>query len=188
MKNQSPTSILFLVALVLFVQCKKEPSPVNENELITRLELIFTDSLTMERSTFLYCINDAVYGNRKDTIRIYANSTYNLQIRMYNVKSATDVDTISNEIIEENTTHQLFILSNSFQSFTYLDTDENGKPLGLLSRIITENNTDIIDILRVLLIHEPNKQAIGVDENDPTSANGNTDLDATLKLILQNRN
>jgi hypothetical protein len=65
---------------------------------------------------------------------------------------------------------------------------KTGKPLGLLSRIITENNTDIIDILRVLLIHEPNKQAIGVDENDPTSANGNTDLDATLKLILQNRN
>lgn len=188
MKNQSPTSILFLVALVLFVQCKKEPSPVNENELITRLELIFTDSLTMERSTFLYCINDAVYGNRKDTIRIYTGSTYDLQIRMYNTKSATDVDTSTNEILEENTVHQLFVLSNSFQSFNYLDMDENGKPLGLLSRIITKNSSDVVDMLRVLLIHEPNKQAIGVDENDPTNANGNTDLDATLKLILQNRN
>lgn len=180
-------TIVILTSIVLFMQCKKEPKRVNENELITRVDLLFTDSTDNSTQTFLYCVNDAIFQNRKDTIQLFANTTYGLQLKLYNSQSETNIDTVTFEIENEAEEHQLFVISSRIADFFYLDADQNNYPIGLISTFTTGNSSSSIDNFRVLLIHEPNKAATGVKDGNSANAGGSTDVDATLKIKILDR-
>lgn len=174
-----------LIIILFFAQCKKLPKPVNESELITRIDFTFTDS-TNQAKTFLYCVDDAIFNNRKDTINLHPNTTYNLEIKIFSSKNANTIDTISYEIEEEATEHQLFIISELINDFNYLDNDTDGNPLGLISKITTDSTTtNTLSNLTLILKHELNKNEIGVKDGNPTNAGGSTDIDISLKIILQ---
>lgn len=187
MKKTILTSIILVLSILFLVQCKKDPIPVNENELITRIDLVFTDSTDGSTQTFLYCINDAIYGNRKDTIKLYRNTLYSLDIRLFNSLSASSIDTITKEILEEDEEHQLFINSNSISNFSYLDSDDNNNPIGLISKFTTNDASTSYENFNITLIHEPDKNAAGVKQGNKTNAGGATDVDATLKIKINSR-
>ncbi|QQR98155.1 MAG: hypothetical protein IPK18_01045 [Sphingobacteriales bacterium] len=174
-----------LMIILFFAQCKKLPKPVNETELITRIDFTFTDS-TNQSKIFLYCVDDAIYNNRKDTITLYPNRTYKLEIEIFSSKNTNTIDTISYEIEEEATEHQLFIISKLINNFNYLDNDSDGNPLGLISKITTDSTkTNTLSNLTLILRHELNKNGIGVKDGNPTNAGGGTDIDISLKIKLQ---
>ena len=45
MKYTTTQTLLLIFSSVILLQCTKQPLPINENELITRVQLTFTDTL-----------------------------------------------------------------------------------------------------------------------------------------------
>ena len=183
MKYTTTQTLLLIFSSVILLQCTKQPLPINENELITRVQLTFTDTLG-ETSSFLYCINDGMFGNRKDTIVLMKNKAYGLEISFYNVQSASVVDSINNEILEEAEEHQIFIQSTTIDNFRYNDEDYNTYPIGLKTLIKT-NNILSLEYFRIILIHQPNKKGFAVAQNQVKNAGGATDVDISFLIKLQ---
>ena len=146
----------FMLALgalsLVVVSCKKdevkpaEPTPPNESELITTMELHFTDSLS--GNTFKVVFNDPDGDGGKaptqfDTIHLLKNSTYKVEVTLLD-KSKTPADTISNEVLEEANDHLFFYSSNptSLVNVKIEDKDSNGKNLGLKSTWKTSKDSN----------------------------------------------
>lgn len=183
MKHKISKALLLILSSITLIQCTKQPLPINENELITRVQLTFTDTLG-ETSSFLYCINDGMFGNRKDTIVLMKNKAYGLEIFFYNVQNASLVDSINNEILEEAEEHQIFIQSTTIDNFRYNDEDFNTYPIGLKTLIKT-NNILSLEYFRIILIHQPNKKGFAVAQNQVKNAGGATDIDISFLIKLQ---
>lgn len=172
---------------MLFNACTKHPFFIHESELITRVELKFTDTIIHQTSSFLFCVNDAEFLNRKDTIVLNANTTYQMQVFFYNSISLSELDSINVEIEEEADEHQIFVLYNNFKDFQYQDFDADGMPIGLNSKFTTtENTSSSIDYFRIVLLHQPNKFGALVNINNLENANGETDVDVSFPIRLVN--
>ncbi len=136
------------------------PPDPNEQELITTLIINLTDSVTLAQTSFQFDDPDGEGGNpptRFDTIVIGANRTYFAQIILLN-KSATPVDTISNEVLEEGDEHQFFFTTTDVSTvISYADADINGNPIGLQTiwRDGAASNGNILVVLK----HQPGSKA-----------------------------
>ena len=180
----------FMLALgalsLVVVSCKKdevkpaEPTPPNESELITTMELHFTDSLS--GNTFKVVFNDPDGDGGKaptqfDTIHLLKNSTYKVEVTLLD-KSKTPAETISNEVLAEANDHLFFYSSNPTGLVDVLitDKDSNGKNLGLKSTWTTTNAGS--GKVKVKLMHQP-----GV--KDGTSATGDTDIEVDFQVNVK---
>ena len=180
----------FMLALgalsLVVVSCKKdevkpaEPTPPNESELITTMELHFTDSL--RGNTFKVVFNDPDGDGGKaatqfDTIHLLKNSTYKVEVTLLD-KSKTPADTISNEVLEEANDHLFFYSSNPTGLVNVLitDKDSNNKNLGLKSTWTTSNAGS--GKVKVKLMHQP-----GV--KDGTSETGDTDVEVDFQVNVK---
>ena len=179
--------MLVLGALSLVVvSCKKdevkpaEPTPPNENELITTLELKFSGNGVLGNdTTFVVTFNDpdGDGGNAPtqfETIHLLKNSTYNVEVTLLD-KSKTPAETISNEVLAEANDHLFFYSSNPTGLVDVLitDKDSNGKNLGLKSTWTTTNAGS--GKVKVKLMHQP-----GV--KDGTTATGDTDIEVDFQV------
>ena len=142
--------LMLITGILLFQNsCKKneddttEPAPPppatqNDPELITRMEITFTDSaMPANQFTCLYIDPDGQSGSgaptQVDTIRLFASKTYLLNIKLFN-DLATPVDTVSNQIHNEANDHQFFFSFNQINvqaGYRDLDTQTPPQPLGL---------------------------------------------------------
>ena len=180
----------FMLALgalsLVVVSCKKdevkpaEPTPPNENELITTLELKFSGKGVIGNdTTFVVTFNDpdGDGGNAptQETIHLLKNSTYKVEVTLLD-KSKTPADTISNEVLEEANDHLFFYSSNptSLVNVKIEDKDSNGKNLGLKSTWKTSKDSNKGKV-KVKLMHQP-----GV--KDGTSATGDTDVEVDFQV------
>ena len=181
----------FMLALgalsLVVVSCKKdevkpaEPTPPNESELITTMELHFTDSLSGNTFKVVFNDPDGDGGNAPtqfDTIHLLKNSTYKVEVTLLD-KSKTPADTISNEVLEEANDHLFFYSSNptSLVNVKIEDKDSNGKNLGLKSTWKTSKDSNKGKV-KVKLMHQPGKK-------DGTSANGDTDIDIDFQVNVK---
>ena len=180
MKKQTLKKLFYAITasvLIFNIQaCKEnEPEPdkppVNENELITTVQLIFTDSADNSVSSFLFKDPDGDGGNNPtvfDTILLKSDRTYFTQILLLD-ESKTKTDTISNEVLEEAEDH-LFVFTPSWNGLNIrlTDLDSKGLPLGLLSTWKTgiPGNGRV----KVALKHQP-----GLKDGSP--APGETDVE-----------
>ena len=148
MKTNSIKIIITLFFVTIIYSCKKEktnePIPINQSELITKVQLIFTDSITNNIvHTATFSDLDGPGGNvaTLDSILLSSNTTYYMDIVVLD-ETKTPVDTISNEVLNEGDVH-LFVFSpnpsTNFIETTILDMDINFKPIGLSSIIHTSN-------------------------------------------------
>ena len=183
----------FMLALgalsLVVVGCKKDkvkpadPTPTNETELITTLELKFSGKGVLGNdTTFVVIFNDpdGDGGNAAtqfDTIHLLKNSSYNVEVTLLD-KSKTPADTISNEVLEEANDHLFFYSSNpiGLVNVAITDKDGNGKNLGLKSTWTTTNAGP--GKVKVKLMHQP-----GV--KDGTSATGNTDVEVDFQVNVK---
>lgn len=171
---------LLLITLTVFNACKKDdPKPENPEELITTVKLLFTDSANAgNTATATFADPDGAGGNNPttfDTIRLQANKTYYTQILLLD-ESKSPVDTISNEVEEENDEHLFNFSSTAGITIAITDFDVNALPVGLSSKWKTgaaaNGNTTVI------LKHQP-----GIKTGDP--ALGETDVEVVFPTRVQ---
>jgi hypothetical protein len=177
-------SILFLIFLS---GCKdhENPKPINEEELITTLELKFTEAVEgAETIVFTWKDIDGSFSTPPviDDITLKAHTTYKLELNLLD-ESTTPAGNVAKEIEEESADHQFFFQSDGPElSFEYDDVDTEGKPLGLLSTVFIEHAST--GTLTVILRHQPDKSASGVSDGDVTNAGGETDIEATFSVTI----
>lgn len=166
----------------LFISCSNEndATPVNEEELITTITAVFTPEGGGSAVTLNSRDLDGD-GPNAPVITISGpfaqNTTYNGVVAFTN-ESVSPAEDITAEIIAEAEDHQIFYqTTGSLPDFIYSTTaenvDANGKPIGLETVFTT--TTAATGVLKISLIHLPNKTAAGVAAGDPTNAGGNTD-------------
>ena len=145
-KSSSEKIFVLLFIMGAFASCKDKstetPDPINQSELITKVQLVFRDSITnniVQTATFSDL--DGPGGNvaTLDSILLSSNTTYYMDIVVLD-ETKTPVDTISNEILNEGDVH-LFVFSpnptSNFLETNLLDLDINFKPIGLSSILKT---------------------------------------------------
>lgn len=166
----------------LFISCSNEndATPVNEEELITTITAVFTPEGGGSAVTLNSRDLDGD-GPNAPVITISGpfaqNTTYNGVVAFTN-ESVSPAEDITTEIVAEAEDHQIFYqTTGSLPDFIYSTTaenlDANGKPIGLQTVFTT--TTAATGVLKISLIHLPNKTAAGVATGDPTNAGGNTD-------------
>jgi hypothetical protein len=207
-------SVLTLI-LVTGTSCrdkkKNDPAPsnpappANTEEVITTVKMIFTDSVTLAQTSYMYKDPDgdggqaAFYGgtNQSDSVfTLMANNTYSVEILLLD-ETKNPVDTISHEVEEEGDEHMFFYnngnntilnsgnpytvqLNGSNIVVTYLDLDA-GSPqrgIGLKTKFKTGASTGSAkNLLNVVLKHQPGTK-------NGTFTPGDTDVDVSFKVIV----
>ncbi|GMN08785.1 hypothetical protein MTsPCn9_07590 [Croceitalea sp. MTPC9] len=177
---------IFLIAGLLFVACSDDdngnPDPVNEEEVITTMNITLTPEGGGTAITFSYQDLDAD-GPNPPTVtapNLAGNTTYNATIEVLN-ETESPAEDITVEVEAEDDEHQfIFQIGGSVASATATDQDGNGNPVGLSFDLVT--NTAGAGGLTVTLRHEPTKP------NDGTlsGAGGETDIAATFNFNITN--
>lgn len=177
-----------MLGTLFIIGCKKDPTPVLEQELITTLKITLTDTAapySQYSFTFKDIDGDGGTPPTIDTIKVPAGKTYHASLLLLDERS-TPADTTSNEINELNKEHQFFYKSTPvdvFTNFTYLTFDDNGKPLGTEFSLKSKSSA-ASGVLRVTLRHQPNKNGAGVANGDITNADGETDIEVDFPVTL----
>lgn len=177
-----------IATLTIFSSCKKDPTPTNEEELITTMILSLQKNGSSTVQNFVFNDPDGVGGIAAtvDSVIIDKATEYNATITLLNTQ-VSPADTISKEVLEEGTVHQFFYQSstNALSGFHYLaPNDDNGNPFGLNFDFDTWN-WKLSGLLKITLRHEPNKTATGVASGDITNADGETDIEVEFPVRLQ---
>lgn len=177
---------MLLPLLFLTTACDPDdPEPVNEEELITTLNYILTPDNGGEVVTLNFSDLDGDGGTAPVITggTLQANTTYNGLLELFN-ESEDPVEDISEEVEEEGVDHQFFFLTEQINaSVTYIDADNNGDPIGLLTELVTGGPSS--GQLTVVLRHEPDKDANGVTNGDITNAGGETDIEVSFDVDIE---
>ncbi|MCR5863445.1 type 1 periplasmic binding fold superfamily protein [Flavobacterium sp. J372] len=159
--------------------------PVNEEEVITTVTATFVPQGGGDTVTLTYRDLDGDGPNLPvPTISgpFISGKTYAGSVTFLN-ELVNPAENITEEIEEEGDEHQIFFVQTggNLGTFTYTDTDVNGKPVGLNVNFNT-SNTAATGQLRIVLVHEPNKNAEGVAQGIITNAGGATDAEAVFNI------
>ncbi|PCJ67771.1 MAG: hypothetical protein COA58_01145 [Bacteroidetes bacterium] len=173
--------ILTLTIASLFSSCDDQvtdpPNP-NEEELITSVELTFTDTSSKEQFIFKFADTDGDGGNapiQTDTIHLTANTFYTLNIRFLDESSTTTED-ITEEVKEEANEHLIcYTLSGSSQ-FEITDKDDNGLNLGLAATVQTKDIET--STFTISLKHQP-------EIKDGSCDKGETDVEVSFQMEVK---
>ncbi|HSY61356.1 MAG TPA: hypothetical protein VK796_05740 [Cytophaga sp.] len=196
MKNNNSSLLkaaLFICVLATTIACKKDnndvskPANPNETELITTVKLIIAPSSNVSAQTFFsYRDLDGDGGNAPtiDTIRLNANTEYNVQVLVLD-ETKNPVDTTSKEIEAEKNIHQFFYskIGTYNLTTTYLDFDDHNVPVGLNFKLNTGTGfIEKTNKLQVVLKHQPGLK--------PTTGSGDeslgeTDVEVYFPILIQ---
>lgn len=177
----------FMIALISVSCSSDDPDPVNEEELITTMNVTFTNTAnSSDVVTASFTDLDGEGGNDgvKVNPTLSANTTYTVTIEFLN-ESETPAEDITEEVSEEDEDHQVFFIAGTGLEFTYAygDQDGNGNPLGLTgTATIGAAGSGTLD---VVLVHEPEKSASGVSSGDITNAGGEEDIRVIFTVTIQ---
>lgn len=188
MKAVPYLSILFALLFITSCDDNDDPEPVNEEEVITTVNIIFTPIDGGDTVTFNFTDLDAD-GPDTPTIsteNLVANTAYEAQIQVLN-ETESPAEDITVEVAEEDDEHQFFyqFVGAGFSSVTttYTDSDEDGNPVGINFLLSTSGATT--GNLVVTLRHLLDKFGSGVAGGDITNAGGDTDVEATFPIVVE---
>ncbi len=168
---------LVAVLSLTFTACKEEvedPHDHNEEELITSVELSFTEDSTTNTVEFKFADPDGDGGNaptQHDTIQLKANTTYNLSLKFLN--ESDHVHDITGEVEEEADEHLVCFDVTGSTTVTINDMDGNNLPLGLESTVTTGDSES--GSFTVSLKHQP-------DVKNGSCDVGETDVEVAFVL------
>ncbi len=178
MKKSIFISLFSLIVLAYGCKDDDDPAPAappNEEEVITTVILTFTEKGGTATSTFTYRDEDGDGGNPPSTwepIALDTGKVYELSIELLNESDPNDVDTVTNEIIEEDDEH-LFCFTPSTPvgpDVTITRTDSDGTyEVGLMSD--WDCGAASAGTVLIVLKHQPD------GEKDGTCGPGDTDIE-----------
>lgn len=177
-----------LLAVSLITACDDDdPGPVNEEELITTVNVTFTNQANagdVVQASFVDL--DGPGGNAPVITNpsLAANANYDVRVEFLN-ESETPAEDITEEVVEEGEEHQVFMIVTGGLNVTYSygDQDASGNPIGVEGSITTGATSD--GNLNLVLRHEPAKEAAGVSDGDITNAGGETDISVNFTVTIQ---
>lgn len=198
MKNSNAKLLsgLFLFLSLFIFSCEKDdPVPEIDQELITTLTLVFEEvneaGNVVPNSKFEVTAKDAegislgTSPQIEDIVNLVPGKTYQLSIELYN-DIADEV--MTEEVAEHGDEHQFYFIGSAFVGnaaflqYSYIDEDENGKPIGLKGQVTVGESVNT-GSFRVVLRHGLNKAFGGADQpnfEDYETAGGESDLDITF--------
>jgi len=149
-------SIFAILVLLIFIQCKKDsPEEINEEEVINRVTLRVTAS---DNTTTNYTWND---GEAIPSIGLTTNASYAVSVHFFDASDASDIEDITEEVIEEADEHFVFYeiatADVSISSASNDVEDNDGVSINLKTQWTTADASS--GIIRLYLIHEPNNKA-----------------------------
>ena len=169
-----------LLASTVIYSCSKsddEPEEVNEEEVINRVSIVLSDGSTSQTVTW-------DEGSTPPAITLDVDKTYTASIYFYDASDPTDVEDITEEVIEEVDEHFVLWEIAGLSDFliTSAPTDYAGSD-GIPINLITEWGTGGAESgnIKVTLIHEPaNKTG-----TTRSSIGGETDIELTFPTTVQ---
>ncbi len=197
-------SLLFTTT-TLFIGCADSvatPEPEdNEQEVITTVELTFTDSGGAE-SVFTFADPEDDGDPVIDDIVLPTGADFDLSVRFLNELESPAED-ITEEVDEESHEHQIFIFGSAVDgpatdnagaivTHTYADTDSEGLPVGLDNSITTNavGNGEFSLILRHLPVENDSPLKVEGLAGDFASGGeaalpGDSDVNVTFRLEVE---
>lgn len=182
-------TLLDLVFEVQVADSPDAPPCENEEEIITDVTLTWTPIGGGEVVT-VTAVDPDGFGpldlEVSGPIELQRNTMYELSMTFLNSIEGED---ITEEVREEGDEHQLFFeftegtfsdptgtgnVADASGSINYLDMDEGGLPIGLLTEWMTEDSDGVPGSFRIILKHQPDEKSADSDVNT-----GGTDLDLT---------
>lgn len=186
MKQRLNFAMALSIFALTFSACEKDDHDDHdhENELITTVELRFTETGTSNTVVFEFNDPDGPGGAAPtiDNIELDANTQYDLELAFLD-RSKNPVEDITEEIEEEGDVHRIYFVPSASLNFTVgqQDTDENGRPLGLNSSVST--GAASTGTLQVVLRHYGNG---GKEASDPVnSSKSSSDVDVVFNVAIQ---
>ena len=172
-------SVMVAVASVLY-SCKTD-TPAPNLEYISRIKVIATNQADFTIDTFDY-INFSEAQNtppsQVDTIRLSANATYSIQLKLINEANNPMID-LTDSISALGDEHLMVYNvdpTSGLIKVKILDKDSKGLPIGLMSTWQTSDSTS--GYLRLILYHQP------VGKNG-TPTPGNVDYEADFPIVVR---
>lgn len=134
-------SLILTSSIIFFQSCRQDdPEPVNEEELITTLQVILTPAAGGPPVTLKFFDADGEYGSMAPVITVSgplkAGAGYSAAIQLLNETLTPPAD-ISAEVEEEGSDHLICFDTSANITITYEDTDAGGLPLGLTTSWLT---------------------------------------------------
>lgn len=165
------------------------PTPVQDNEVISRVTLIFTEKTENEESESedelsFSCIDSNGDGvvDQTDSIELDRSKEYEVEIEFWNEFKNPAVN-ITQEVEDAAEYHlvKLKIAPNGFITTTTLDKDNNNMELGLKQHL--RPNATGKATLNVVLYHQP--PVNGSPLKDGFSEVGSTDVDVEFNVLVK---
>ena len=197
--NKFYTFSLIIITLIFISSCSEDdaaPAEENEEEVITDVKLIFTNSSNASDIVEARAQDPDGTGVKElqilDSIILSSNTTYNLTFEIMN-NLETPGEDIGAEILEEGAEHQIFFsftdgaftnptgngnIDNASGPVNYNDTDANGNPLGLSTSWIAGDALSS-GSFTVRLQHQPD-----VKTSTSTANTGDTDFELVFVLNI----
>ena len=170
---------LYLLLSLLIISCSKEdPEPINEEELITTVQLTFkTPGITDQT------VRWQEGSNNSDIISLAANTQYEVEIIFLDESDPSDIEDITEEVKEEADEHQVFYqfsqLNISLGQSSSDTLDSNQNPLFVNS---LWNTSEVgTGTVRVYLIHEPVTKSSSTRDGFA----GETDVTVDFPIIIE---
>jgi hypothetical protein len=190
MKNIYFTLFITLVTIGLISSCNDDHDHDHEQELITTLIYTLTPKTGGSPVVMTFQDPDGDGGIAPSITTegvLLAGISYEGSIVLRN-ESVMPPRDITTEIKEEADKHQFFFQALDGVAgrikFDYADIDNNGNPVGLLTDVFGSGGPANGKI-RVILRHEPKKDAAGVKFGSIANAGGETDIDVTFHVAMQ---
>ncbi|WP_025742144.1 hypothetical protein [Aquimarina pacifica] len=179
------TQFFKLVVPAIFLLCVSiscsddddNPDAINEEETITTVLLVVTEEGTTNVDTYTWTESD------QDDIVLDADSTYNFKIQFLDQSDPTDVEDITEEVIEEKDEHFVFYETTTsgltFASASDDTIDSDSVAINISTDWETGDATT--GIIRAYLIHEPTTKT-GSSRDD---FGGETDIEVDFNVTIQ---
>ena len=178
--------VVWLLPLLLVFGCKDDPVIPKDQELITTVQVVFQPQASGTTATWTFTDPDGDGGVAPviTTEPLAPMTSYTASITLTNA-SVNPSEDITAEVLDEALDHQLFfeVSPGLEMTFEYIDSDSNGMPLGLSTTVTTEELS--AGQVTIILVHEPDKSAPGVQQGDRTNAGGETDIEVMFSVEIQ---
>lgn len=159
---------IFLMASVLLTGCTPEEHIHNEQELITKVRLSFTDS-NGKKSIASWSDPDGDLGATNpvaDTIRLSANNAYIGTVEVLN-ETVNPPTNLTSEIQREQEAHLwIYKYDKDNATFSVSDKDKNNQPVGL--QFSVETSKPGFGSLEVILKHNADKTSVQPENTGET--------------------
>ena len=183
MKHLKLFTFIFLTLVISCSDDDDSPTPINEEEVITTVNIELTPNGGGTVVTLQRIDTDGDDGpNPPETTvsgALIANTVYNGTIELLN-ETETPPENITLEVEEEAEEHQFFYTVDSGLNITtaYNNFDSNQDPLG--TQFILTAGDASSGVLTFTLRHEPTKPNTGLSD-----AGGETDIEAPFDVTIE---